>query len=113
MNTEKFCKEFEKIFGKYKSYRVHKRQRILCGCKKMATPPYATFLYEVALYLDVPVSEAKKLLSDDCRYLFPLCEHVCRCCRKKFRKNCQKTGLATYISDSNLRKCFIKYRYVN
>ena len=59
MNTEKFCKEYEKIFEKYKSYRIHKRQRILCGCKKIVSSPYPTFLYEVALYLDVPVSEVK------------------------------------------------------
>ena len=55
MNTEKFCKEFGKIFGKYKSYRINKRRRILRGCKKMVLSPYATFLYEVALYLDVLV----------------------------------------------------------
>ena len=55
INTEKFCKQFEKMFGKYESYRIHKRQRILCGCKKVVSSPYATFLYEVALYLDVPV----------------------------------------------------------
>ena len=76
MNTEKFCKEFEKIFGKYKSYCVQKRQRIFCGCKKMVLSPYATLLSEVVLHLDVPVSEVKKLFSDDCRYLFPLCEYM-------------------------------------
>ena len=90
MNTEKFCKEFGKIFGKYKSYRINKRRRILRGCKKMVLSPYATFLYEVALYLDVLVWHVKKLFSDDCRYLFPFCEHVYNRFRKEFRKNCQK-----------------------
>ena len=59
MDTEKFCKEFENFFGKYKSYRIHKHQRILSGYKKMVSSPYATFLYEVARYLDVPVSEVE------------------------------------------------------
>ena len=95
MDTEKFCKEFVNFFGKYKSYRIHKRQRILSGYKKIVSSPYSTFLYEVARYLKVPVSEVKSLFSDDCRYLFPLCDHVYKSFRKRFRQNCQKTGLET------------------
>ena len=54
-----FVKNLKKIFGKYKSYCIQKRQRFFCGCKKMVSSPYATLLYEVVLYLDVLCQKLK------------------------------------------------------
>ena len=89
MNSETFSKEFEKIFGSYKSKRIRKFDRVLSGNKKMISSPYATFLYETGLYLNIPVSQ-EKLFSNDCDYLFSLCHRVYRRFRKRFRKNCKK-----------------------
>ena len=111
MNTYKFCKEFEKIFGRYQSKRISRKQRIISGGRTFISSPYSNFLYEMSLYADMPVSEFKKLFGDDCKYLFPLCDCVYRRFRKRFRKNCKKSGLATYITGQNLHKCFSRYRY--
>ena len=70
MNTEKFCVEFENIFGRYKSNRIRRCHKVLSGNKRMVSSPYSTFIYEIGLYLNVPVSEVKKLFSEDCQYLF-------------------------------------------
>ena len=112
MNTEKFCVEFENIFGRYKSNRIRRCHKVLSGNKRMVSSPYSTFIYEIGLYLNVPVSEVKKLFSEDCQYLFSLCDHVYRRFRKRFRKTCSKTSLATYVVGQNLHKFFSKYRYV-
>ena len=109
MNTENFCVEFEKIFGRYKSNRIRRCHMVLSGNKRMMSSPYSTFIYEIGLYLNVPVSEVKKLFSKDCQRLFSLCDHVYRQFRKRFRKSCSKTGLATYVVGQNLHKCFSKY----
>ena len=110
MNTEKCCVEFEKIFGQYKSKHIKRYQRIFSGSKSMMSP-YSNFLYEVSLYLKIHVSELKKLFGNDCEYLYSLCDKVYKRFRRRFRKNCRKSGLATYISGENLHKCFSRYRY--
>ena len=112
MNTEKFSKEFEKIFESYKSKCIRKFDRVLSGNKKMISPPYATFLYEIGLYLNIPVSQ-EKLFSNDCDYLFSLCIVFIDALEKDLEKIAKKTGLATYITGSNFHKCFSKYRYVH
>ena len=109
MNTEKFCKEFEKIFGSYKSKCIRKFNRVLSGDKKMISSPYTTFLYKIGLYLNIPVFQVKRSCFPKTGYLFSLCRPAYRRFRKRFRNNCKKTGLATYITGSNLHKCFSKY----
>ena len=106
MNTYKFCKEFEKIFGRSHSKRISRKQRIISGGSTFISSPCSNFLYEMSLYADMPVSEYKKLFGDDSKYLFSLCDCVYRRFRKRFRKNCKKSGLATYITGQNLHKCF-------
>ena len=76
MNTEKFCVEFEKIFGQCKSKRMKRCQRIVSGSKTMISSPYCNFLYEVSLYLKILVSELKTLFANDCEYLYSLSEKV-------------------------------------
>ena len=110
MNTYKFCREFEKIFERYRKDRIIRSQRIFIGGKSSISPPYSNFLYELSLYLEAPISEVKELFGRDCHYLHSMCEPVYRHFRKKFRKNCRKSGgLATYISGQNLHKCFCTY----
>ena len=77
----------------------------------MISSPYSNFLCEVSLYLKIRVSELNTLFGNDCEYLHSLCDKVLKSFRKRFRKNCRKSGLATYISGENLRKCFSRYRY--
>ena len=111
MNTEKFCVEFEKICGQCKSKRMKRCQRIVSGSKTMIASSYCNFLYEVSLYLKILVSELKTLFANDCEYLYSLSEKVYKRFRRRFRKNCRKSRLATYISGENLHKCFSRYRY--
>ena len=111
MNPEKFCVEFEKLFGLYKLKRIKSCQRILSGSKTMISSPYSNFLYEVSLYLKICVLELKTLFGNDCKYLYSLCDKVYKRFRRRFRKNCRKSGLATYISGENLHKCFSRYQY--
>ena len=111
LNTYKFCKEFDKIFGPYKSKRLTPKQGVLFGWWTFISSPYSNFVYEISLYLNIPVSEVKQLLTKDCQYLYPLCEYVYKRFRKRFRKNGAKSGLATYISGQNLHKCLSRYRY--
>ena len=40
----------------------------------MITLPYSNFLYEVSLYLNICVSELKKLFGNDCEHLYSLCD---------------------------------------
>ena len=94
--------QVEKIFGRYQSKRIRQKQRILSGGRTFISSPYSNFLYEMSLYADIPVSKIVKLFCDDCKYLFSLCDHVYRRFRKRFRKNCKKSGLATYITGQNL-----------
>ena len=110
-NTYKFCKEFEKVFGSYKLIRLTRKERVLSGGRTLISSLYSNFVYEISLYLNIPVSESKQLFAKDCQYLYPLCEYVYERLRKRFRKNCAKSDLATYISGQNLRKCFSRYRY--
>ena len=76
MNTEKCCIEFEKIFGQYKSKCMKRYQRVLSGNKTMVSSPCSNFLYEVSLKLKIRVSELKKLLGNDCEYLYSLRDKV-------------------------------------
>ena len=57
--------------------------------------PYSNFVYEISLYLNIPVSEVKQLLTKDCQYLYPLCEYVYKRFKKRFRKDGAKSGLAS------------------
>ena len=111
MNTEKFCVEFEKIFGRYKSNQIRRCQRVLSGDKRVISSPYSNFLYKISLYLKVRVSDVKQLFSKDCKYLYSLCDHVYRRFRRRFIKKCVKSGLAIYVAGQNLQKCFSRYRY--
>ena len=111
MNTEKFCVEFEKIFGQCKSKRMKRCRRVVSGSKTMISSPYCNFLYEVSLYLKIRVSGLKTLFATDCEYLYSLSEKVYKRFRRRFRKNCRKSGLATYKTGENLHKCFSKYWY--
>ena len=86
MNTYKFRKEFEKIFGRYQSKSISRKQIIISGGKTFIPSPYSNFMYEMSLYADIPVSELKKLFGYDCKYLFSLCDCVYRRFRKRFRK---------------------------
>ena len=61
----------------------------------------------MSFYANMPVFKFKKLFGDDCKYPFSLCDCVYRRFRKRFRKNCKKSGLATYITGQNLHKCFL------
>ena len=122
MNTYKFCKEknkknnfekinLKKIFGRYESKRISCKQIIISVGRTFISSPFSNFLYEMSLYADMRVSEFKKLFGDNCKYLFSLCDCVYCRFRKRFRKNCKKSGLATYIMGQNLHKCFSRYRY--
>ena len=91
-DTEKFCIEFEKMFGQYKSKQMKRYQRFLSGNKTMMSSPYSNFLYEISLYLKIHVSELKKLFGNHCEYLYSLCDKVYKCFRRRFRKNCRKSG---------------------
>ena len=109
--TYKFCKEFEKKFGRYQLKRISRKQRIISGGRTFISSSYSNFLYEMSLYADMPVSEFKKLFRDDCKYLFSLCDCAYRRFRKRFRNNCKRSGLVTYIRIHSLHKCFSRYRY--
>ena len=106
-------RKFEKIFGRYKSDRIRRCQKVLSGDKHVMSSSYSNFLYEISLYLKIRVSEVKQLFSKDCEYLYSLCDHVYRRFRRRFRKMCAKNGLAAYIAEQNLRKWFSWYRYVD
>ena len=67
MNSKIFCREFEKIFGRYKSKRIREFSKILCGDKEIISSSYGIFLYEMCLYLNIPVSEVKKSFLKECR----------------------------------------------
>ena len=107
MNTWKVCVEFENICGQYKSEHIKRCHRIFSASKTIMQSPYCNFLYEVSLYLKIHVSELK-LFSNDCEYLYSLCDKVYKSFRR-CRKNWRKSVLATYISGENLHKCFSRY----
>ena len=77
----------------------------------MILSPLLNFLYEVSLYLKIRVSELKVLFGNDCKYLYSLCNTVYNRFRRRFRKNCRKSRVATSISGENLHKCFSRYHY--
>ena len=83
---------FEKVFGCYRKYKIIRVQRILTGGEPLISSPYSNFLDELSLYLDAPILEVKELFGRDCRYLHSMCEPIFRHFRKKFRKNCRKSG---------------------
>ena len=67
MNTKIFCREFEKICGRYKSKRIREFSKVLCGDKEIISSSYGIFLYEICLCLNIPVSEVKKSFQKECR----------------------------------------------
>ena len=81
----------------YRSRRISRKQRLLSGGKTFISSPYMNFVYEIAPYLNIPVSDAKNLFRKDCEYFLSMCEHIYKRFRKIFIKNCSKSGLATYI----------------
>ena len=111
LNTYKFCKEFEKIFGPYKSKRLTPKQRVLSGWRTFMSSPYSNFVYEISLYLNIPVSEVKQLLTKDCQYLYPLCEYVYKRFRKRFRKNGAKSGLASVFQGIGMISRFFEKKF--
>ena len=76
----------------------------------MISPPYSNFLDEVSLYLKIRVLELKTLFGNDCEYLYLLCDKAYKRFRRRFRRICRKSGLATYMHGENVHKCFLRYR---
>ena len=113
MNTKKFCEQFERIFGPFQLDRLRNKELVVSGGREFVSSPYSNFVYEVSLYLNAPISDVKVAYDDECRQLFKLCYNVYRAFRRNFRKKCKKGRLATYITGSNLHKCFTRYRYVD
>ena len=73
----------------------------------------STLLYEISLYLDLPISEMKAKYGDVSDYLFSLCRKVYQKFRKKLCKKYRKNGVAKYYkSGFILNKYFSHYRYV-
>ena len=106
MNTEKLCVEFEKIFGPYKSDWIRRCQRVLSGDKGMISSPYPNFLCEIRMYFKVRISNIKQLFSKNCEYLYSLCDPIYRRFRRRFRKKCAKSGLATYNAVTYIRSAY-------
>ena len=105
MNSYSFCKEFESFFGPCKKYKIKNKQSILATKNNLISSARSLFLYEMSLYLDMPVSRLKSKHNDICNYLFPLCQRIYLRLRKKFRKLCKEGGVGKYKSGHILHKC--------
>ena len=105
MNSYNFYKKFESFFSPYKKYKIKKKQSILTTKKNLISSARSLFLYEMSLYLDMPVSKLKSK-HNDIPYLFPLYRKIYLTFRKKFRKLCKEGGMG------NTRVDVSHYRYV-